>query len=68
MSMPPPGHDDGQPFPTPYLSGEIADRLIQEILDGFNREHLTPHQARLVLDRVRGLIDAGELIARMRSH
>lgn len=30
-----------------------SDRLTQEILDAFNREHLTPHQARLLLARAR---------------
>ncbi len=55
-------------FPEPYLATEVSDRLTQEILDAFNREHLTPHQARLVLARVRDLIDVGELVARTRSH
>ncbi len=55
-------------FPEPYLPAEVSDRLTQEILDAFNREHLTPHQARLVLGRVRDLIDLGELVARTRSH
>lgn len=55
-------------FPEPYLTTEVSDRLSQEILDAFNRERLTPHQARLVLSRVRDLIDTGELIARTRSH
>ncbi len=55
-------------FPEPYLTTEVSDRLTQEILDAFNRERLTPHQARLVLSRVRDLIDTGELIARTGSH
>mgnify|MGYP000916004126 FL=1 len=57
-----------QAFPEPYLATEVSDRLTQEILDAFNREHLTPHQARLLLARVRDLIDVGELVARTRSH
>ena len=40
-------------FPESYLSTEVSDRLIQQILDAFNREGLTPHQARQVLGRVR---------------
>lgn len=55
-------------FPAPYLSTEVSDRLIQQILDAFNREGLTPHQARQVLDRVKGLLDLGELVARKTSH
>ncbi len=55
-------------FPEPYLPTEVSDRLIQQILDAFNREGLTPHQARQVLDRVKDLLDLGELVARKTSH
>ncbi len=55
-------------FPEPYLSTEISDRLIQEILDAFNREALTSNQSRQILARVRDLLDAGELLARKTSH
>ena len=60
--------DDREPFPVPYLSTEVSDRVIQEILDAFNREGLSPEQSRQVLDRVKQLIDLGELIARKTSH
>ena len=62
---------DSQPrdvCPEPYLAIDVSDRLTQEILDAFNREFLTPHQARVVLSRVRHLIDMGEVIARTGSH
>jgi len=59
---------DGQSFPVTYLSTEVSDRLTQEILDAFNRERLTPQRARVVLIRVRTLIDMDELIARTGSH
>ena len=59
---------DDQPFPMPYLPTEVSDRLIQQILDAFNGEALTSEQARQILDRVRALIDLGELIARKTSH
>lgn len=59
---------DGQPFPVPYLSTEVSDRLIQQILDAFNREGLTAEQARQPLDRVKHLLDAGELLARRTAH
>ena len=59
---------DGQPFPVPYLPPEVSDRLIQQILDAFNREGLTTEQARQLLDRVKHVLDAGELIARRSSH
>lgn len=55
-------------FPESYLSTEVSDRLIQQILDAFNREGLTPHQARQVLGRVKDLLDVGELVARKASH
>lgn len=55
-------------IPEPYLSPEVADRLIQQILDAFNREQLTSHQSRELLTRVKMLIDAGELLARRTSH
>ncbi|HRB14786.1 MAG TPA: hypothetical protein PK224_03260 [Nitrospira sp.] len=59
---------DGQPFPVPYLCTEVSDRLIQQILDAFNREGLTAEQARQLLGRVKHLLDAGELLARRTSH
>src|SRR5688500_4665673 len=34
--------DDREPFPVPYLSTEVSDRVIQEILDAFNREEAEP--------------------------
>ncbi len=55
-------------FPESYLTTAVSDRLMQGILDAFNHEQLTPHQARQVLSRVRELIDLGELIARTGSH
>ena len=55
-------------FPEAYLTTQVSDHLTQEILDAFNRERLTPHQVRVVLSRVRHLIDTGEVIARMGSH
>lgn len=59
---------DGQLFPVPYLTEEVSDRLIQQILDAFNREGVTSEQARQVLARVKQLIDLGEVIARQASH
>ncbi|GMV51970.1 MAG: hypothetical protein AMXMBFR67_35130 [Nitrospira sp.] len=58
----------GDAFPEPYLSTDVSDRLTQHILDAFNREGLTPHQARHVLARVKDLLDLGGLIARKTSH
>jgi hypothetical protein len=58
----------GHPFPVPYLSTEVSDRLIQQILEAFNREGLTSGQAREVLRSVRELVDVGELVARKSSH
>ena len=67
MASPPNPHD-GQPVPVPYLTTEVSDRLVQQILDSFNREGLTTEQSRQILDRVKQLLDAGELIARRTSH
>ncbi|MDI3467925.1 MAG: hypothetical protein OJF50_006746 [Nitrospira sp.] len=39
-------HQPSDAFPEPYLSTEVSDRLIQQILDAFNREGLTSEQAR----------------------
>ena len=57
-----------QSFPVPYLSTAVSDRLIQQILDAFNREGLTSEQARPVLPGSTQLIEVGELIARRSSH
>jgi hypothetical protein len=35
-------------FPEPYLSSEVADRVIQSLLDTINQHGLTSHQARQV--------------------
>ncbi len=59
---------DDQPVPVPYLSTEVTDRLIQQVLDAFNQEGLTSKQAHQVLSRVKQLLDLGELIARKTSH
>ena len=67
MASPPNPHD-GQPVPVPYLTTEVSDRLVQQILDAFNREGLTTEQSRQILDRVKHLLDAGELMARRTSH
>lgn len=63
-----PGPSPSDAFPEPYYSTEVSDRLIQHILDAFNREGLNPHQARQVLARVKDLLDLGELIAQKTSH
>ena len=55
-------------FPEPYLSTDVSDRLIQQILDAFNREGLTSEHSRQVLARVQQLIALGELIARRSAH
>lgn len=68
LMMNQPKNNDAQPFPVPYLSTEVSDRLMQEILDAFNREGLTSEQSRQVLARVKDLLDLGELIARKTSH
>ena len=60
--------DEDRPFPAPYLSTDISDRLIQHILDAFNEDGLTSEQSRQVLVRLKHLIDTGELIARCTSH
>lgn len=61
-------HQPNDAFPQPYLSAEVSDKLIQQILDAFNREGLTSKQSRQVLARVHALLDLGELIARKASH
>ncbi len=54
-------------FPESYLSTEVSDRVIQQILDAFNRDGLTSEQSRQVLDRVKQLLALGELLARKTS-
>lgn len=65
MSNPP---ESDSAFPETYLSEAVADPVVQSILDLFNREGLSSQQSRLMLQRVRDLIDTGELLARRTSH
>jgi hypothetical protein len=51
--------DQEQPFPEPYLNVQVENALVDRILELFNAEGLTEHQAKNLLARVNGLIELG---------
>lgn len=55
-------------FPEPYLLTETENKLIQQILDLFNEQSLTAHQAKVVLARRERLIDIGEKLVSKTTH
>lgn len=57
-----------EPIPEPYLLTKTANELIEKVLVLLNEAKLTSHQARTLLDRIRVLVDAGEMIARKTAH
>jgi hypothetical protein len=57
------------PFPEPYLNGSRSrTRSWIALLELFNATKLTSHQAKLLLERVRVLIELGERAASKTSH
>jgi hypothetical protein len=51
--------DQQQPFPEPYLNVQVENAVVDRILELFNATKLTSRQAKLLLDRVRVLIELG---------
>ena len=60
--------DKQQCFPEPYLNVQVENALVDRILELFNATKLTSHQAKLLLDRVRVLIELGERVATKTTH
>jgi hypothetical protein len=60
--------DKQDPFPQPYLNVQVENALVDRILELFNATKLTSHQAKLLLDRVRVLIELGERVASKTAH
>lgn len=59
---------DQEPFPEPYLLTEIQDRIIQQILDVFVKEGITPKQAKSLLGKIDVLLELGEKLANKTTH
>jgi hypothetical protein len=60
--------DQQEPFPQPYLNVQVENALVDRILELFNATKLTSHQAKLLLDRVRVLIELGERMGTGTNH
>jgi hypothetical protein len=62
------GELDHTSCPEPYLNVQVENALVDRILELFNATKLTSHQAKLLLDRVRVLIELGERVTSKTAH
>jgi hypothetical protein len=62
------GELDHTSCPEPYLKVQVENALVDRILELFNATKLTSHQAKLLLDRVRVLIELGERVTSKTAH
>jgi hypothetical protein len=62
------GELDHTSCPEPYLNVQVENALVDRILELFNATKLTSHQAKLLLERVRVLIELGERLATKTTH
>jgi len=55
-------------FPEPYLLTETENKIIDDILELLNKHGLTAHQSKNLLERLGGIIEMGQRLARETSH
>jgi len=55
-------------FPEPYLLTETENRIIDEILALLNKNGLTSHQSLNLLERLGGIIELGQRLAKGTTH
>ena len=55
-------------FPEPYLLTETENRIIDEILVLLNKNGLTSHQSLSLLERLGGIIEMGQRLAKDTTH
>ncbi len=51
-------------FPEPYLLTETENKIIDDILELLNRNGLTSHQSLNLLERLDGIIEMGQRVAK----
>jgi hypothetical protein len=55
-------------FPEPYLLTETEKKIIDEILELLNKQGLTSHQSMNLLERLAGIIEMGQRVAKGTTH
>jgi hypothetical protein len=55
-------------FPEPYLLTETENNIMDDILELLNRHGLTSHQSKNLLERLGGIIEMGQWIAKRTTH
>jgi hypothetical protein len=55
-------------FPEPYLLTETENKIIDDILALLNKNGLTSHQSKNLLERLGGIIEMGQKIAQKTTH
>ena len=55
-------------FPEPYLLTETENRIIDEILALLNTNGLTSHQSLSLLERLGGILEMGQRLAKPTTH
>jgi hypothetical protein len=55
-------------FPEPYLLTETENKIIDSILALLNKHGLTSHQSKNLLERLGGIIEMGQRVAKGTTH
>ena len=55
-------------FPEPYLLTETENKIIDDILALLNKHGLTSHQSLNLLERLGGIIEMGQRVAKVTTH
>ena len=55
-------------FPEPYLLTETENKIIDDILELLNKHGLTSHQSVNLLERLGGIIEMGQRVAKGTTH
>lgn len=55
-------------FPEPYLLTETENKIIDDILALLNQHGLTAHQSKNLLERLGGIIEMGQQVAKGTTH
>jgi hypothetical protein len=55
-------------FPEPYLLTETENKIIDDILALLNQHGLTSHQSLTLLERLGGIIEMGQRLAKETTH
>lgn len=55
-------------FPEPYLLTDTENKIIDDLLELLNKHGLTSHQSKNLLERLGGIIEMGQRLAKGTTH